>query len=412
MAKALTIKAIENIKPGAVRREIPDGEVTGLYLQVFPSGKMSWAFRYRFGGRSRKLTIGLSPEIGLKDARNIALKAHVQVAGGTDPQCEKQTVRRAAKQAALAQAPNDIIEKIAAQFMARHVKNLAPSTQGELTRIINRDVLPAWRGRRLSEITQDDVHDLLDAIRDRGAPVYANRVLSWLKVMAQFAVKQLRVIGASPFVGLDPPTKETARDRVLTDSELKAVWLASDSLDIRYSAFVKLLILSGQRRNEVSEIRWSELDLDAGIWTLPKERAKNDREHQIPLPDPAVSILRAVPKIAGSDYVLTLDGRGPIRGYSNIKTRIDAVMPSDVPPWTLHDLRRTFATGMAKRGVAIHVTEALLNHRSGVISGIVAVYQKHDYASERRTAMATWANYVASLVSGETASNVRYIAKL
>jgi integrase len=403
MAKALTTKTIENLKPGTVRREIPDGEVSGLYLQIFPSGKMSWAFRYRFDGRSRKLTIGLSPEITL-NARNIALKAHVRVAGGEDPQATKTAVRQAVRQAERAHAPKDLIETIAGQFMARHVKGLAPSTRREVARTIDKDVLPAWRGRRLSQITKSDVHDLLDAITDRGAPVYANRVLSWLKAMANFAV-QRGALEVSPFIGLTPPTPETARDRVLSDDELMAVWRASDSLAMQHSAFIKLLILTGQRRNEVAELCLGELDLDAGLWTLPAARAKNGREHKIPLSDMAIAILRALPRIADSDFVLTFSGHGPIRGHDAIKRRIDALMPSGVPSWSFHDLRRTYASGLARLGIAIHVVERALNHRSGVISGIGAIYNRHDYAAEKREAAEAWSNYISALLT-DRAKNV------
>src|ERR1700737_4864278 len=142
MAKALTVKAIENFKPGASRREIPDGEVRGLYLQIFPSGKASWAFRYRFGGRTRKLTIGASPEISLKDARDLARTAHLQVASGEDPGAVKQAARTDAK----ALPARDMVEKVAAQFLARHVKDLAAATRLEVGRIVAKEILPNFRG--------------------------------------------------------------------------------------------------------------------------------------------------------------------------------------------------------------------------------------------------------------------------
>jgi Arm DNA-binding domain len=205
--KPLTVKAIENAKPGSVRREIPDGEVRGLYLQIFPSGKTSWCFRYRVGERTRKLTIGASPEIGLKEARDLARKAHVQVANGVDPGAAK----RASKIVERIPVDHDLVEKVIAQFLTRHVKNLAPSTFREVTRLMKKDVLPAWRGRRLSEIKKHDVNVLLDAITDRGAAKQASRTLSWLKGLASFAV-QRGLIEASPFAGMKPPGgKETSR---------------------------------------------------------------------------------------------------------------------------------------------------------------------------------------------------------
>src|ERR1700730_10068459 len=153
MAKALTVKAIENFKPGASRREIPDGEVRGLYLQIFPSGKASWAFRYRFGGRTRKLTIGASPEIGLKDARDLARKAHLQIASGEDPGAAKQATRTATK----APPGRDMVEKVAAQFLARHIDGLAPATIRGAKLILTKEIIPAFRRQRLSEIERPEI---------------------------------------------------------------------------------------------------------------------------------------------------------------------------------------------------------------------------------------------------------------
>jgi hypothetical protein len=299
-SKPLTIKAIENFKPGASRREIPDGEVRGLYLQIFPSGKASWAFRYRFGGRTRKLTIGASPEIGLKDARDLARAAHLQIASGEDPGAVKQAARTDAK----ALPARDMVEKVAAQFLARHVKNLGAATRNEVGRVIAKEILPAFRGRRLSEIKRPDVIEWLDAIVDRGAPISANRALSWFKGLCNFAVER-GVLDVSPIAAIKAPSPETPRDRVLSDDELRSVWEAADALEPVYAGFIKLLILTGQRRSEVAEMRWAEIDLENRVWLLPKERAKNGVEHSIPLSDQAAEILKALPRIAGSDFVLS-----------------------------------------------------------------------------------------------------------
>src|SRR5580704_11125495 len=399
-SKPLTIKTIESLKPGASRREIPDGGVRGLYLQIFPSGKASWAFRYRFGGRTRKLTIGASPEIGLKDARDLARAAHLQIASGEDPGAAKQAARTAIK----ALPARDMVEKVAAQFLARHVKNLAAATRIEVGRIIAKEILPTFRGRRLSEIKRPDVIEWLDGIVDRPAPIAANRALSWLKGLCNFAVER-GVLDVSPIAGIKPPAAETARDRVLSDDELKAVWEAADALDPVYAGFIKLLVLTGQRLREVSEMEWKEIDLDAKLWTLPAARAKNSIEHAISLSDQAIEILKALARIAGSDFVFTINGRNPIRGTHLVKRRIDALAPS-IPTWVLHDIRRTVASGMARLGVNLPVIEKLLNHVSGSFAGIVGVYQRHSFADEKRAAMAAWARHVETIVSGEAAANV------
>jgi integrase len=405
MSKALTVKAIENFKPGASRREVPDGDVRGLYLQIFPSGNASWAFRYRFGGRTRKLTIGASPEIGLKDARDLARAAHLQIASGEDPGAVKQAARTDAK----AVPARDMVEKVAAQFLARHVKNLAAATRIEVGRIVAKEILPTFRGRRLSEIKRPDVIEWLDGIVDRPAPIAANRALGWFKGLCNFAVER-GVLDVSPIAGIKAPAPETPRDRVLSDDELQAVWEAADALEPVYAGFIKLLILSGQRLREVSEMEWKEIDLEAKLWTLPGVRAKNSIEHSIPLSDQTVEILKALPRIAGSDFVFTINGRNPIRGTHLVKRRIDTLAPP-MPPWVLHDIRRTVASGMARLGVNLPVIEKLLNHVSGSFAGIVGVYQRHSFADEKRAAMTAWARHVQAIVTGEAQANVVELAK-
>jgi integrase len=392
MSKSLTVKAIENFKPGASRREVPDGEVRGLYLQIFPSGKHSWAFRYRFGGRTRKLTIGASPEIGLKAARDLARAAHLQVAGGEDPGAVKQAARTGAK----ALPARDTVEKVAAQFLARHVRNLGTVTRNEVGRVIAKEILPAFRGRRLSEIKRPDVIEWLDTIVDRGAPISANRALSWFKGLCNFAVER-GVIDVSPIAAIKPPSPEAPRDRVLSDDELRGAWEAADALEPVYGSFIKLLILTGQRRSEVAELRWAEIDLEKRVWTLPKERAKNGIERTIPLPDQAVEILKALPR-SGSPFALTLNGRNPIRGTPRIKRRLDAIMPPDTSSWVLHDIRRTVASGMARLGINLPVIEKLLNHVSGSFAGIIRVYQKYSFADEKRDAMERWGRHIDAVV--------------
>jgi integrase len=161
---------------------------------------------------------------------------------------------------------------------------------------------------------------------------------------------------------------------------------------------VQLLILTGQRRNEVAQLPWREIDLDAKLWTLPKERAKNKRENQIPLSDQVIAILRSLPRIEGSEFVLTISGDRPMTAFTLIKEWLDALMPADTPPWVLHDVRRTVASGMARLGINLPVIEKLLNHVSGSFAGIVGVYQKHSFADEKRVAMDMWAQHLAGIV--------------
>lgn len=388
-------------KPGLKRQEIADSELSGLYRIAQPSGKASWATRYRFEGRSRKLTLGDADKISVKDARILAKKAALSVASGVDPAAEKKRLRIAER----TPADLDKVETVAATFIKRHVAGLAPATQREVNRIMEKEIVRAWRGRKLSTIGKPEIHNLLDSITDRGAPIYANRVLMWLRALSNFAIGR-GLIEVNPCVGIDMPAAEIARDRVLSDSELTALWEAAGALPSPYGAFVFVLTLTGQRRNEVSEMVWPEMDFAAKLWTLPGSRAKNGKEHSIPLSDAAIAILKAIPRIKGCDAVFTVNGRNPIKGHHLVKRRLDKLMPKETPPWVLHDVRRTVATGMASLGVALPVVEKLLNHVSGSFAGIVGVYQRHDYAEQKRVAMELWAGHVKAIVSGMEADNI------
>jgi integrase len=401
MAKELTTIALEKLKPGPTRREIPDGRVGGLYFIVQPSSKRSWAYRYRLAGKPRKYTIGAYPAIALKTARERAGEARDKVAEGKDPGAEKKAARAAATVPA-----NDIVEAVVKQFVSHYAKrHLKASTAHDVERILVREVVAPWRGRRLSAVGRADIHELLDDIVARGSPVSANRALSWLRRMCGWAVER-GLIEANPCTGIKAPAAETARDRVLSDDELLAVWRAADALEPVYAGFIKLLVLTGQRRAEVAGMTWREVDPAAQLWTLPAARAKNNREHTVPLPDLAAEILRTLPRIDDSDLVLTLTGRVPLRAFGNIKRRLDALMPPDTPPWVLHDIRRTVASGMARLGINLPVVEKLLNHVSGSFAGIVGVYQRHSFSDEKRSAMQTWSRHVEQLVTGNATANI------
>ena len=213
------------------------------------------------------------------------------------------------------------------------------------------------------------------------------------------------IIASSPCAGVRPPTPEQSRDRVLADFELRNIWLAADRLGGPFGALVKLLMLTGQRRDEVARMAWSEVDLDARLWKLPKARAKYGQPHDIALSEPAVAILMSLPQI-GDIFVLTTDGRTAASSYSQNRRRLDALLPADMPHWVLHDLRRTAASGMARLGINLPVIEKVLNHSSGSFGGIVGVYQRHDFADEKRRALDRWGAHVADLVSSRRGRNV------
>jgi integrase len=408
MAKALTQIALDNIKPGPSRREIPDGKESGLYFVIQPTGRMAWALRYRFNGRPRKLTIGSYPSISLAKARTEAAKAKVSVSDGIDAAATKRAATAAKKAKGLS---NDHVEKVIADFINLYAR---PNTRDwkETERLLA-EFVEAWKGRLLREIGKPDIHRVLDAIVARGSPVTANRKFAQLRKMCRWAVSR-GIIEHSPCDGVDPPSAEKSRERVLDTDEMRFVWRAADDLGFPFGPIVKLLVLTGQRRSEVGGMAWRELDLEKGIWTIPAERSKNKRQHALPLSPEAIAIIESLPRFSGSRFVFS-PGKIAPSGFSRAKTRIDSLIAklnggNAIEPWILHDIRRSVASGLAALGINLPVIERCLNHVSGSFAGIVGIYQKHNFADEMRTAMERWGRHVEALASDAQGNVIEMVA--
>ena len=413
--KALTAIEVAAEKPGDKRREIPDGKIGGLYLVVQPSGAKSWAFRYRSAGQPKKLTIGAFPAIDLAAARKAAVHAMSSVAQGEDPASQKRETREAVK--AKRQEEKHTVRKVVDSFIARHVEpNTRPSSAAEVKRLLKVEAVPFWGDRAISSITRADIHARLDQLVDRGAAVMANRFLGAFRKMCGWALER-GIIDRNPCEGIKPPTAENSRDRILTDDELREVWHAAGALDWPFGPIVRLLILTGQRRGEVTDMRWSEVDIEKRTWTIPKERVKNGVEHVVALSTQAVEILETLPTIkARSGLVFTMTTVTAVSGHSRAKRRLDALVEKQrknddteaapMPSWVLHDLRRTVASGMARLGINLPVIEKVLNHVSGSFGGIVAVYQRHSFDAEKRTALEAWGRHVEAVVNEKVGDNV------
>jgi integrase len=392
MGKALTTRTVESVRASDQRREIPDGLLRGLYLiiQPKPSNAKSWVVRYRRKGTTRKLTLGSYPALDLSAARDAAAKALRANAEGRDPGREKQQAR--------SELP-DIVGAVVAKFIEAHVKrNNRASSAGVTEGLFKRHVLPYWQHRPIRSIVRRDVHDLIDRVIADGYPVTANRTYGAIRKLFGWALSR-DIVETLPTAGVERPTKERARDRVLTDAELKNVWCVADKIGFPFGPLVQLLVLTAARRSEIAGLRWSEVDLDRAVITLPAERTKNGVQHEIPLSAPAIAILKSLPRTNFSDFMLTTNGTSASSDFGKNKRKLDALLPPDTPHWSLHDLRRTAATGMAKLGISLPVIEKCLNHISGSFGGIVGVYQKHEFSEEKRRPFDAWAAFVTDLVS-------------
>jgi integrase len=411
MARALTTKAIEAAKAGDSRREMPDPALSGLYLIVQPSGVKSWALRYRHAGKPKKLTLGRWPVMGLADARSAASAAIEAVDHGSDPSAAKKATKAAKLEAQLSE--RDTIKTLVGQFGVRHLSTLK---SGEtVKRELDRHVVAVWGERNIHDIAKRDVIDLLDGIADSGRVVTANRVRAYLNKFLSWCVER-DIIQQSPAMGVKPVAKEKSRDRVLTDQEIRLFWLACEREGQPWGHLGKMLLLTGQRLGEV--VKMTDREVTGDLWHLTAERTKNARAHDVALSEAARDVLGAVERVKGNaGYVFTTTGSSALQGYHKGRNHIAKRMAEiasherdevvEIPHWTFHDLRRTAATGMARMGIPVRVTEAVLNHVSGTGGGIVSVYQRHDYADEKRDALAAWARFVADLVDGKPENVVR-----
>jgi integrase len=398
----LTSLYIENAKPTAARQEILDRD--GLYFVIQPSGHKSWCLRYRrkTDSKSIKHTIGDYPMYSLKDARAKANELRAEIERGGDPHGDKVAKRR---------SDGDTFEDAARRYIedikhdnrswkwSARMLGLAPDgsvlPDGSKNRLGHKRVSPAdrWGARPVESIVAKDIVSAVDSL---GRTIQANRLQAVLSAFFAWA-RGKHLVALNPCAGLRRTVKERSRERVLSDDELRRVWLAAGELGHPYRGIVQLLILTGQRRSEIAGLRWSEIDPEERLIHLPKERTKNGHAHDVPLSPLALHTIACIPRLVDSDLVFTRH-RKPVTAFDWLKDLIDK--GSGVTDWTLHDLRRTVASGLQRLGVRLEVTEAVLNHRGGSVSGITAVYQRHSYAEEKRAALARWADHIDGLISG------------
>jgi integrase len=419
----LTTVAIAALKPRHRRYEVRDTR-SSLRLIVFPSGKKSWVIRYRRrDGRSAKLTLGTvntitetegAPVIGgpltLAAARKLAAEIDLDRASGRDPAARKRTPDAPVTFGAGACA----FIKEHASRKTRRWHNTARLLGFDPDGAIRpKSLADRWRDRPISDIGGNDVHALVVEARNHGVPGLKRRSASptdqqaremhaTLHRLFSWMIAQ-RTIAVNPATGVHKPKPPPPRERVLSDDEIRALWTACDEL--RSGAFadaIKVMLITGARRDEVGRMHRDELTNDNRLWTLPASRSKNRREHAVPMPSLAREIIAARP--VDHEHVFSFNSRAPVTGWADAKRRIDARMPG-VKPWRIHDLRRTAVTGMARAGADLHVIERAINHVSGSFGGIVGVYQKHRYADQVAAALEAWSNLLRDII-GQAPTNV------
>ena len=376
-----------------------DAGCPGFGLKITPKGRKVFIVLYRTAGAGsalRKYTIGPYGRVTLHQARVAAQKVFSAKLDGRDPAREKREAR--------IREVTDRVEDVLEAFITQHVSK--SRSAGEISRLLRREAGTAWKQRSVHDITKRDVVDLVSAIESRGAPMAANKLLKTIKTFFNWCVGRA-ILEKSPAEGIPLPAPNIARDRILNDVELAKVIRSARIMKYPYGSIVELLALTGQRREEAAGATWDEFDLDRAVWTIPRGRTKNAKSHIVHLPELALAVLRRIPR--NGTWVFTINGYKPFSRFSAYKRRLDAL--SGVSGWRIHDLRRTCVSGMARLGIAPHVADKVLNHQAGTISGVAAVYQRHDFMIERKAAMLCWDEHVrALLIENASGRGMRRVA--
>jgi integrase len=417
--------------PAKGAREVTywDDELPGFGLRVLASGARSWLVRYRVAttGRQQFKSLGSVQVLDVAKARKEARKLLASVETGADPRAAHEAERRKVA---------ETVGKLVTLYVQRYVEpHQRLRSAAETRRALEAHFKPL-HGRSVSGITRRDVAARLAELASTSGPVAANRARAALSAMFTWAMKQ-GLAESNPVVGTAKAVaeKDIARDRSLAAREIAALWRVTDGPG-DYHAIVRLLLLTGQRREEVGAMRWRELDLDKALWTLPRERTKNKLPHDVPLSEPALTVLRGLPNRQHVDAktgaatprsLVFGTGAGGFSGWSKAKAALDGRIarlraearlgrslgkgempePADaLPSWRLHDLRRSAVTGMAELGIQPHVIEAVVNHISGHKAGVAGVYNRATYATEKRQALDRWAAHVTALAADEVSNIV------
>jgi integrase len=402
----LTDRKIQSLKPRKRRYDVSDTDIRGLHVRVSELGTKSFVLVVRYPGAKfpARRSLGKYPEMTLAEAREKARQWRSMVSKGIDPKEEQRRLRLAdaAKRA-------NTVASVAEAYISKYVRNLKSSDQIEAD--IRRTVILAWGSRPITAITRGDVRDMIREIGAR-APYSARNVFAATRAMFNWALHEDAYgLTANPCADIEIDKvigqEKMARDRVLSDEEIRALWRACDSLGYPWGSCYKLLLLTGCRRAEISEARWSEFDEGARELRIPRDRTKTNEQHIVPLSAPAMDIIMTAPRISGSPYILSVSGHSPLAGHGDGKRKLDKLMARDMgcspadfargnaKAFVIHDLRRTVRTRLAELKVDFIVAEMILGHTLG---GIHGTYNRFGYAAEKRDALEKLAAHIREIV--------------
>jgi integrase len=367
-----------------------DDDLPGFGVRIREGGSRNYIIQYKIGAQQRRKSLGSTKELTLEQARKLAKKDLGRVANGEDPQGEKAAARATAA---------ETFGAIAERFIAYQGNHLRPSSLAS-TRLYLTKYFKRVHALKIEAVTKREIVSVLETVNDKSGPVAADRAGSAVSALFAWAAKA-GLVKDHPAKDLNKYAGVTSRDRVLDDKEIAAIWLAAG--DDSYGRIIKLLILTGQRRDEIAGLNRDEI-IGQTI-ELPAKRTKNGRPHVVPLSDAAYALIEDLLVDDKGPFLFGRNRAGAFSGFSKAKTELDAKLPG-IEPWRVHDIRRSVATGMAELGVEPHHVEAVLNHVSGHRSGVAGVYNRAAYLEPKTTALNLWANHIAVIVAQASGTNV------
>lgn len=385
----------------------------GFGLRVRPSGHKSFEYVYDFDGRRRRMVLGeFDPAnkkaLTLAEAHRQYSDAANKRANGIDPIAERDGKAAAGRRERIEAEQRPTVAILARDYLELHAKE-KKRTWREDERILNHDVLPAWKNRKAHEITRGDVNRLLDKIKKRGAGIMANRTLALVRKLFNFAIARDELNGqANPATLVERRGVETTRDRYLSDAEIKAHWPALDTARMAAStvAALRLILVTGQRPGEVLHMEWSEIEGE--WWTIPESKSKNKRAHRVYLTARAGALLDDMRAANFGDSRWVFPGARDVKKPATVASLSRAVrdwlieqgVADEAKRWTPHDLRRTCGTNMGRLGISRFIQDRVLNHKDRTIG---ATYDIYEYADEKRSALERWSAALAVVIEGEQA---------
>ena len=359
--------------------------------------RKSWLYMYRYQGKPRRMTLGTYPEMGLADAHLAHAAARKTLQSGDDPGVVVVKQRQEERDA-------DTIRELVENYLEKWARPRKRSAY-EDERILRKDVIPAWGHRKARSITRREVIDLLDGIVERGAPIQANRTLAVIRRMFRWALSR-DILDATPCAGIEAPSGERKRERVLSTEEISRFWHGLDHAPMSEMVrlALRLQLVTAQRKGELVAAAWDEFDLDERMWTIPGHRSKNGQTHRVPLSDMALSVIATIrEKVGGPDILFPSARTGkPITPEAINHALLKSLPAMDIEDMVPHDLRRTAASNMTSLGIPRLVVAKILNHAE---VGVTAVYDRHGYDAEKRRALDVWGGRLTEIVSGHSASS-------